>query len=137
MEIQVTGRGLNVRDTLREYAESKAAKLERFHDSLEKIEVLISHQGDEKQVEMIAHQRRGQPIVGTVAHEDPMAAIDLVLDKMTQQLRRMKDKKESQRKRSERVPSPPLPSDVVDEDEDEELESYQDVVEEFSKNLDE
>lgn len=134
MEIQVTGRGLNVRDTLREYAESKATKLERFHDSLEKIEVLIGHQGDNKHVEMIAHQRRGQPIVGSVAHEDPMAAIDLVLDKMSEQLRRMKEKRQDKRKRSERVPAPPLPSDEV---EDEKLGTYEDAVEEFSKkNLD-
>lgn len=124
---------MSIRDALREYAEAKASKLERFHDSLEKIEVLIGHQGDEKEVEMIAHQRRGQPIVGSVTHEDPMAAIDLVIDKMTQQLRRMKDKAQDKRKRSERVPAPPLPSDLVEE---EELESYQDAVEEFSKKLD-
>jgi len=126
----VTGRGLTIRDALRDYAESKASKLEQFNHDLEKVEVILTHEGDEKQVEMIAVPRRGQNFVASATHEDPMAAVDLCLDKMSQQLRRTKEKRDDKRKRSERVPAPPLPSDEV---QDEQLGTYQDAVEEFSK----
>ncbi|MBL4848689.1 MAG: ribosome-associated translation inhibitor RaiA [Planctomycetes bacterium] len=128
----MTGRGLTIRDALREYAEAKAGKLEQFNHDLEKIEVILSSEGDEKQVEMIAVPRRGQSFIASATHEDPMAAVDLVLDKMSQQLRRTKEKSEDKRKRSERVPAPPLPSDEVV---DEKLGTYQDAVQEFSDNL--
>lgn len=95
--------------------------------------MILTTQGDDKQVEMIATPRRGESIVGHATHEDPMAAVDLVLDKMSQQLRRMKDKKQDKRKRSGRAPTPPLPSDEVNE---EPLESYQEVVDEFSERFD-
>lgn len=134
MDIHVTGRGLTIRDALREYAESKAGKLEQFNHDLEKIDIILTHEGDEKQVEMIAVPRRGNSFVASATHEDPMAAVDLCLDKMSQQLRRTKDKRDDKRKRSERVPAPPLPSDEV---KDEKLGTYQDAVEEFSeKKLD-
>ena len=124
---------MNVRDALKEYAEQKASKLERFHDGLEKIEVILTTQGDDKQVEMIAVPRRGESIVGHATHEDPMAAVDLVLDKMSQQLRKLKEKKQDKRKRSGRAPAPPLPSDEV---QDEKLDSYQEVVDEYSERFD-
>lgn len=133
MNISVTGRGMNVLDNVRLYAEQKAGKLERFDDQLQKIEVVISIEGDNKVVEMIAVPRKGGPIVGQTQHEDVHAAIDLVVDKMSQQLRKAKDKRKTKRKRSGRVPPPPSPSDLV---EDEKLESYDEVVEEFSENLD-
>ena len=131
MKINITGRGVQLLDTVREYAEQKATKLERF-DDLQKVEVIVSNQGDNKAVEMIAVPRKGQQIVAQSDHEDTFAAIDLVLDKMSQQLRKLKEKRADKRKRSGRIPPPPLPSDEV---EDEQLDSYEDVVQEFSENL--
>ncbi len=81
---------------------------------------------------MIAVPRRGSPIVGQGQHDDLYAAIDGVVDKMYAQLSKASKKRKDARKRSGRVPPPPAPSDLV---EDEELESYQDVVEEFSEKL--
>jgi putative sigma-54 modulation protein len=133
MNITVTGRGITVRDALKEYAEQKASKLQRLNDQLQKVEVILTQEGDDRTVEMIATPRRGDPIVGHASHEDPMAAVDLVVDKMTQQLRRQKEKREDKRKRSGRVPPPPEPSDLV---KDEALDSYQDAVDEFSERFD-
>ncbi len=94
---------------------------------------MIAEEGDGKVVEMIAVPRKGQPIVGHEQHDDLYAAIDGVVDKMYAQLSKANKKRQDRRKRSERVPAPPLPSDEV---EDERLDSYQDVVEEFSEKLD-
>lgn len=136
MKIAVTGRGIQVLDNVREYAEQKAGKLERFDDQLQKVEVILSTQGDDKVVEMIAVPRKGkQQVVAQSEHEDVFAAVDLVVDKMSQQLRKAKEKQQDRRKRSGRVPPPPEPSDLV-EDEDENLESYDEVVEKFSEKLD-
>lgn len=133
MQITVTGRGVTVQDAARQYAQQKATKLERYNESLQKIEIVISSDGDAKVVEMIAVPRRGSPIVGQSQHEDLYAAIDGVIDKMYAQLSKASKKRQDARKRSGRVPPPPAPSDLVEDEE--ELESYQDVVEEFSEKL--
>jgi len=132
MKITMTGRGLQVHETVREYAEQKAAKLERYLDELQKVEIVLSAEGDRKTVEMLAVPRKGAQIVGQSSHDDMFAAIDLVIDKMYQQLHKLKEKRDDRRKRSERVPAPPLPSDMV---QDEQLETYDEVVEKFSEKL--
>jgi hypothetical protein len=72
-------------------------------------------------------------VVGQAEHEDQFAAVDLLMDKMSTQLRRLSSKRKSAKKRSGRVPPPPMPSDSV---EDEKLDTYEDVVEEFGQTLD-
>ncbi len=124
---------MKVHDSVKEYAEQKVQKLERYSESLQKIEIVLSAQGDNKIVEMIAVPRKGVPVVGQAEHEDQFAAVDLLMDKMSTQLRRLSDKRKSARKRSGRVPPPPSPSDMV---EDEKLDTYEDVVEEFGEKLD-
>lgn len=132
MKVTITGRSMQVHDSVREYAEQKARKLERYSDSLQKIEIILSSHGDSKVAEMIATPRRGQQMIGQAEHEDQFAALDLVVDKMATQLRRASDKRKK-RKRTGRVPPPPAPSDLV---EDEKLDTYEDAVQEFSENLD-
>lgn len=83
---------------------------------------------------MIAHPRKGERIVGQMSHEDPFAAVDLLLDKMYNQLTKAKEKLKDKRKRSGRVPPPAAPSEMAAPAE--ELESYDEVVEEFSSRFD-
>ena len=45
MKLTITGRGMQVHDSVREYAEQKAQKLERFSDQLQKVEIILSTQG--------------------------------------------------------------------------------------------
>jgi putative sigma-54 modulation protein len=132
VKVTITGRSMQVHDSVREYAEQKARKLERFSDSLQKIEIILSSRGDSKVAEMIAVPRKGQQLVGQAEHEDQFAALDLVIDKMAGQLRKASDKRKKA-KRAGRVPLPPNPSDEVV---DEQLGTYEDAVEEFSENLD-
>lgn len=137
MKVSVTGRGVTVQDSFKEYAEQKARKLERYADSLQKIEILLSSQGDDKVVEMIVVPRRGDRVVGHTQHEDAFAAVDLVVDKMYAQLSKLK-KKRQDRNRSERVPPPLDATDMPPPPaEDDSLESYQEVVDKFSEKLDE
>lgn len=134
MKVTVTGRNMNVHETIKTYAEEKAAKLDRYFDQLREIEIIFTSDGDNKAVEMIAHPRKGERIVGQMTHEDPFAAVDLLVDKMYNQLTKAKEKLKDKRKRSGRVPPPTAPAEMNEPAE--ELESYDEVVEEFSSRFD-
>ena len=94
LQITITGRSMNVRKDLKDYVQSKAGRLERYNDQLRSIEVVLSEQGDRRIAEMIAHPNRGPKVVGKAEHEDAFAAIDLLVDKMYQQLHKQKEKAE-------------------------------------------
>lgn len=133
VNVKVTGRHVQVTEDLRRYAQEKAGRLERYFDRVSQIEVVLTNDGDRKVAEMIVHPRKGERVVGTADHEDMFAAIDLVIDKMYQQLHKLKEKTKDAKRHSERVPAPPsLPEPKEDED----LESYEEVVDEFSKKFD-
>ena len=134
MKVTVIGRSMQVHDSVREYAEQKAQKLERYSEQLQTVEIILSTQGDNKIAEMIAIPRKGARVIGQAEHEDQFAAVDLLVEKVSSQLRKLADKRKKGRKRSGRVPPPPVPSDEV---EDERLDTYEEVVEKFSENLDE
>lgn len=135
MKINITGRRIQVGPDLKSYAEEKAARLERYFDQLRQIEVVLSHHGDQKVAEMIAHPRKGERIHGQAQHEDQFAAVDLLVDKMYNQLNKVKTKLEDKRKRSGRAPAPPEPSDMVTDEQP--LETYEEVVDKFSERFDE
>lgn len=134
IKIHVTGRHMQVSQDLRNYAESKAGRLERYFDQLREIEVILENSGERKSAEMIAIPRKGERIVGQATHEDQFAAIDLVIDKMYQRLTKVKQKMKESRKRSERVDNPPDPTDLPEPGE--ELESYDEVVDKFGEQFD-
>lgn len=106
-------------------------------EQLREVEIIFSAESDRKTVEMIAHPRRGEKIVGQVTHEDPFAAVDLLVDKMYNQLHKAKEKVKDKRKRSGRHPasnsgrSPEMVAKPA-----EELESYEEVVDQFGERFD-
>ncbi len=116
---------------MKTYAEQKAQKLERYFDQLREVEIIFAGEADKKMVEMIAHPRKGERIVGQVTHEDQFAAIDLVIDKMYNQLHKTKEKLKERRKRSGRVP-PPTGAPEGGED----LDTYEEVVDQYSERFD-
>ena len=96
---------------------------------------MFSSEGDRKTVEMIAHPRKGERIVGQATHEDPFAAVDLLIDKMYNQLHKTKEKLKDKRKHSGRHPATNAVPPQMDKPA-EELESYEEVVEEYSERFD-
>lgn len=92
MKITITGRHMQVHDSVREYALEKTNKLERYNNAIQHIELVVANEGDRKTVEMIATSRVGGKHVAEVEHEDIFAAIDLLIDKMKRQLERTKEK---------------------------------------------
>ncbi len=117
---------MNVFEQLRSFAESKIARLDRFYDQIQAVELVLSKEGDDKIAEMRVRARVGGSFEGRVKHDDFYAAIDLLLDKMTRQLKKQKDKVKLRHHKSGRRPQvEPSPAKAEEED----LESYDEVIE--------
>jgi len=125
VDIKVHGRHIRIFEPVQDYVREKVAKLDRFYDLIQHVEVTLSAEGDAKVAEIQIKARKGGPFVGTEKQGDFYAAIDLLVDKMGRQLRKQKEKlKQGQRSgRHSAAPVAAVPDD------EERLETYQDVVE--------
>ena len=124
MNINILGRHMNLYSTVRNYVEAKVAKLERFNDQIQRIDVTLSKTGDEKVIDMVIKLRHGGQVVGREKQAEFFAATDLLVDKMSRQLKKQNERLKVNRHRGERL------TFVEQPDSDEEnLESYQEIIE--------
>jgi len=104
MEITVSGRRIEITDTIREYAENKTNKLPRYFDRIGAIEVIVDrHDNHSYDVEIIVKAEHVDPFVGSCAGNDVYACVDDVVEKLERRLTdhksRLRDRK---RKRDDR-----------------------------------
>lgn len=92
MNISVNARHMEVTDSIRQYVESKVAKLPRFYDNILTIEVILDREATKSVVEIVAHAKKKHTFVATQHDENLYACVDGCLDKITEQLRRHKDR---------------------------------------------
>ena len=92
MKITIKARHMDVTDSIREYAQTKAAKLERFYDRLQTAEVILDRQGDQAVAEVVASAMKKHTFVATQRGPDLYACLDQCLAKVEEQIRRHKDK---------------------------------------------
>ncbi len=92
MNFTVNARHMEATDSIHEYLDKKVSKLPRYYNNIKEIEVVLDVEGDLSVAEIIAHAKRKRTFVASAKHENIYAAIDGCLDKITQQLRRFKDK---------------------------------------------
>lgn len=95
----ISGRHLSVTEAMKEYAQKKAGKLERFFDRINKIQITLDVEGERQTAEMIVSATRGSTLIAEVASSDMYAAIDLAVDKLERQLTRHKEKLHDKRNR--------------------------------------
>lgn len=95
MNVEITGRHVKITPELEQYARSKAERIQKFVRGDARIELVLDHEHDKFQIEMIVSSHRGPVVVGHVQHDQANAAIDLVVDKVDHQLRRMRDRRKS------------------------------------------
>ncbi len=89
--IQFKGRHDHITERMQAHAAKKLSRLARYGDRLQRIEIVADHAHKNPEVELIAHQRRGAPLVARDRGTSFAATIDLLVDKMEAQLRKLKE----------------------------------------------
>jgi putative sigma-54 modulation protein len=92
MNILVKAPHMPVTDAIRQRVEGKVAKLPRFYDSVQNVEVVLDKEAKMFVVEIIVTARRRNTFVAKSRDDDMYSCLDDCLDKISQQLRRHKDK---------------------------------------------
>lgn len=92
MNISITCRHEYKTNEVKNYAQEKVKKLGKFYKNITKIEIVMDMEKDQHSADALISVTRGTRLVGSVQHEDPLAAIDLVIDKMERQLVRFKER---------------------------------------------
>jgi len=93
----VTGRHIEITDSMGQYAEDKARKLTRFYDRIEIIEVVVDRESIQYRIEMVVRTDHRRTFVGQVDAGDFYEAIDLVVDKLERQLKKHKEKRRNRK----------------------------------------
>jgi putative sigma-54 modulation protein len=103
VKTNLTARNLDLTDWLRSQVERKLRRLDRItHDTAEADVELIanaSHANDSDHVAEVTLRNNGDVLRSTAAGASPIAALDVVLDKLERQVVRTKEKPGSVRKR--------------------------------------
>ena len=92
MSIVVKGKHMHVPEDVREYAESKAEKLIRYLADIQNTEVTLATEADQPFVEIVVTAKKRNTFVATHRDHDMHVAMDQCFHKITEQLRRHKDK---------------------------------------------
>jgi len=91
MNIQITARNIELTDAIRDYAEKKVSKLEKYFDYITEANVLLEVQKNVHIVEVLL-SAKGVFMKGLEKSEDLYASIDLSVDKIEKQLVKYKEK---------------------------------------------
>ena len=83
---------MEVTPPLKEYAEQKAGKLEKYYDRIQEIEVIFDNGKDMTRVEMIVNAEHKQMFIAHHGDGDAYACIDMCVEKLERQLTDHKDK---------------------------------------------
>jgi len=114
----ITGRHLELTESMRDYAQKKVGRLSKYSKRLSEIEVTIDSSGTNNKVEIIAKvTNHVSPFVVTSSNEDAYACVDMAVDKMERQL--VKDKEKTGNHKS-RTCTSEATSDAIESKESEE-----------------
>ncbi len=92
MRITVSGRRKDISDKLKQYAEEKAGKLERYYDRVQSVEIVFDVDGNQHRCEAIAKADHHNVFVAKEEREEPYGALDAALKDLERQLVKHKEK---------------------------------------------
>lgn len=84
--VTISSRHMEVTPALKAYAEQKAAKLTRYYDRIQEIEVIFDNAKESMRVEMIVNAEHKNMFIAHHAGEDAYACIDGCFAKLERQL---------------------------------------------------
>ncbi len=103
MKTNLTARNLELNDRLRSQIERKLRRLDRITHEMAEADVELiakaSHASDSAQVAEVTLRNNGDVLRSTASGATPIAALDIVVDKLERQVVRTKEKPGSVRKR--------------------------------------
>lgn len=125
MDITVVGRNAEISSRLRDYVEEKATKVEQFDPRVQRIEVEVTHERNPRQADTAERAEitvisKGPIIRAEATSSDRFAAFDIAMGKLTERLRRARDRKKDHRRYAvephEEVVAIPVPEEFADHD---------------------
>ena len=93
MTIEITGRHVEVSDSMKHYAEKRLAKLVAEFPRVDKVHVILDIQKFTHMAEVVAHAARHIQLEAKATSENMYASIDEAVDKIEVQLRKVLDKR--------------------------------------------
>ena len=91
MQINLSGHHIEITDPLRDFVNSKFAKLERHFEQINNVQVTLTVE-KLKQIAEAKLNVNGGEIFANSEHDDMYSAIDLLMDKLDRQLIKHKEK---------------------------------------------
>ncbi len=91
MQLTISGHQLDVTDSLRDYVTQKLSKLERHHDKIGAVAVVLEVEKLLQKAEATVHVS-GAEFFAEASNEDLYTAIDQLADKLDRQLIKHKEK---------------------------------------------
>lgn len=91
MQINLTGHHIDITEPLRNYVQTKFAKLERHFDHITNVHVVLNVEKLRQKAEATLHVSGGE-LFATSEHGDMYAAIDGLIDKLDRQVIKHKEK---------------------------------------------
>lgn len=96
MQINITGRGIELTEALKDYAQKKLHKVEHFFHNIQQIDIELEvdkiKEQAESQVAKATVWMSGKAAHATEASADMYASIDLLIDKLDKQVKKFKEK---------------------------------------------
>lgn len=99
MQINISGRHIEITDALREFINSKMQRFERHFDNITTMQVTLSVEKQRQIADANLHIS-GAEVFAQAESEDMYASIDLLIDKIDRQLQKHKGKQEARRQDS-------------------------------------
>ena len=120
MQIRISARHGHLSDASQEFIRDKADKLLHIFERLTMIEVTVDQQNHQPMVEMLVSAEHKHDFVARESHPELMTAVEVVVAKLEQQLRRYKEKVQNRHRRDRRSGGQPgseqAPSEEPSED---------------------
>ncbi|AUG98437.1 ribosome hibernation promoting factor [Pectobacteriaceae bacterium CE70] len=91
MQLNITGHHVEITDALRDFVNTKFAKLEQYFDRINQVYVVLKVEKIQQIADATIHVNGGE-LHATSEADDMYAAIDLLIDKLARQLNKHKDK---------------------------------------------
>jgi putative sigma-54 modulation protein len=91
MQISITARHFQLTNTIRDHVKDSVSKLEKYFDNIITAHFVLSFENGLNSVELVLHVPRHN-LMSETTEKDMYLAIDMAVDKMEQQIKKIKDK---------------------------------------------